>query len=314
MSSPSAATTSLNQPSKPARQVLRFLRLSLNPDRVRFVIRERKTVNDQFPEPLAAEQQAVPEVADEPVAPSATPPPLPGHLMPTDQTFLDHVEPAVIAVLATTADSINPAPAPDRPGTALVVQPAPTFIEHSDENRLVVGAPSKRIRPRTVLGVLAAVLLCAFLAAQIFVFRGNAQEQAERATRAEESLASTSATLDKTEASLTTSESALTSTKGLLATETTRAQALDLRISELTNEKAQVQDERNVAQEVSRLGGIAASQMLDCRDRLLGAMSALVGGSSYYPNYSGMSARLDAAVPICQEANSSIDAFIGALP
>ena len=102
--------------------------------------------------------------------------------------------------------------------------------------------------------------------------------------------------------------------QGLLATETAKSQALDLRISELTNEKAQVQDERNVAQEVSRLGGVAASQMLDCRDRLLDAMSSLVGGSSYYPNYSGMSARLDAAVPICQQANSSIDAFIGALP
>ncbi len=256
------------------------------------------------------EHQAVPEVAVEPVTPSATPPPLPGHLMPTAQTFVDHAEPAPIAVLATTADSIDP----DPPGTALAVQTPLAVIEQSEANPILVGAPTKRIRPRTVLGVLAAVLLCSFLVAQIFVFRGNAQEQAERATRAEKSLASTSATLDKTESDLTTSESALTSTKGLLATETTRAQALDLRISELTNEKAQVQDERNVAQEVSRLGGIAASQMLDCRDRLLDAMSALVGGSSYYPNYSGMSARLDAAVPICQEANSSIDAFIGALP
>jgi len=267
-------------------------------------------MNEQFPEPLTPEHQAVPEAAVEPVTPSATPPPLPGHLMPTSQTFVDHAEPAAIAVLATTAASIDPYP----PGTALAVQTPPAAIEQSEANPILVGAPTKRIRPRTVLGVAAAVLLCGFLVAQIFVFRGNAQEQAERATRAEKSLASTSATLDKTESALTTSESSLTSTKGLLATETTRAQALDLRISELTNEKAQVQDERNVAQEVSRLGGIAASQMLDCRDRLLDAMSALLGGSSYYPNYSGMSARLDAAVPICQEANSSIDAFIGALP
>ena len=241
---------------------------------------------------------------------SAIPPPVPVHLMPTAQTFVEHAEPAVSAVLATTADSIEHDPR----GTALAVQTPPAVVEHSEGNRTIVGAPTKRIRPRTVLGITAAVLLCGFLVAQIFVFRGNAQEQAERATRAEKSLASTSATLDKTESSLTTSESALTSTKGLLATETAKSQALDLRISELTNEKAQVQDERNVAQEVSRLGGVAASQMLDCRDRLLDAMSSLVGGSSYYPNYSGMSARLDAAVPICQQANSSIDAFIGALP
>ncbi len=268
-------------------------------------------MSNQFPEPLTPNHQEIPDVTDQPVAPSSFPPPVPGHLMPTSQTFVDHSEPAVISVLATTPDHSIKA---DPPGTALVVQTPPAAVEHSDENRIIAGAPTKKIRPRTLLGILAAVALCGFLVAQIFVFRGNAQEQADRATRAEKSLVSTSATLDRTKSSLTTSESSLTSTKGLLATETARAQALDLRISELTNEKAQVQDERNVAQEVSRLGGIAASEMLDCRDRLLDAMSSLVGGSSYYPNYSGMSARLDAAVPICQQANSSIDAFIGALP
>ena len=114
------------------------------------------------------------------------------------------------------------------------------------------------------------------------------------------------------EADLASTTDDLTSTTGELATVTSRADDLEQRVSELTNEKAQVQDERNAAEEVSRLGATAAAQMLECRDLLLDAMSSLVSGSMLYPNYAGLSARLDAAVPVCQSANSSVDAFITA--
>ncbi len=49
---------------------------------------------------------------------------------------------------------------------------------------------------------------------------------------------------------------------------------------------------------------LAAQKMLDCRNRIIDAMSSLLDG------YLGStSAQLDSAVPVCQEANSAVAEF-----
>lgn len=225
------------------------------------------------------------------------PPPLPSHLMPSSPTFSDGI-----------ADTTSPAPGVAAPSTAVSIVPMP-----HPETSVATTEPSSEeahdvLRRQTWLPRLAwfaLVLLVIGLGAAAVSFRGSARQQTERAEAAEVSLASV-------EADLASTTDDLTSTTGELATVTSRADDLEQRVSELTNEKAQVQDERNAAEEVSRLGATAAAQMLECRDLLLDAMSSLVSGSMLYPNYAGLSARLDAAVPVCQSANSSVDAFITA--
>ena len=218
------------------------------------------------------------------------PPPLPSHLMPSSPTFSDGI-----------ADTTSPAPGVAAPSTAVSIVPMP-----HPETSVATTEPSSEeahdvLRRQTWLPRLAwfaLVLLVIGLGAAAVSFRGSARQQTERAEAAEVSLASV-------EADLASTTDDLTSTTGELATVTSRADDLEQRVSE-------VQDERNAAEEVSRLGATAAAQMLECRDLLLDAMSSLVSGSMLYPNYAGLSARLDAAVPVCQSANSSVDAFITA--
>lgn len=229
--------------------------------------------------------------------PPGAPPPLPPHLMPSSPTFSDGIAdttPPVSGVVAPTG-SMAIVPMPQQETSVAATEP-PSEEPH-DVSR------GRTWLPR--LAWFALVLLVVGLGAAALSFRASAHEQTERAEAAEVSLASA-------ESELASTADDLTSTTGKLATATSRADNLEQRVSELTNEKAQVQDERNAAEEQSRLGATAAAEMLECRDLLLDAMSSLVSGSTLYPNYAGLSARLDAAVPVCQSANSSVDAFITA--
>ncbi len=153
-----------------------------------------------------------------------------------------------------------------------------------------------RSRRAVALGVACALLVVA-LAAATLIFRS-------RSVASEELAATRAHQLTETNADLKETKAALEKASADLATTSTERDSLKLRVSEVTNEKAQVQDERNAAQEVARLGAIAAQKMLDCRNRIIDAMSSLLDG------YLGStSAQLDSAVPVCQEANSAVAEF-----
>lgn len=158
----------------------------------------------------------------------------------------------------------------------------------SPDARILSVKPVLVRRHDVVVLTLIFFLVVAVSMAAYFAYRGAeasdlASHRLQQLTRTRASLASTSATLKEV---------------------TADRDSLDARVSELTNEKAQVQDERNAAQELARLGADAAQQMLDCRDRILDAMTSMA--SSYYIS---ASAELDAATPVCQRANSAVAAF-----
>ena len=89
----------------------------------------------------------------------------------------------------------------------------------------------------------------------------------------------------------------LATTRANLGKQTEQNDTLNRRITELTNEKAQVQDERNAAQEAAKLGMQAISDVNDCYSDLLDQI-----GSTYV--YTPAS---------CDAAERSVSAFAAAV-
>ena len=161
-----------------------------------------------------------------------------------------------------------------------------------------------------MLAAVAIASVIALIATSAVLWSHSASESA-RADVAEVNLQQTTARVKDLTSQLDTANATLATTKKDLDTRTTeltasKAENADLttRVGELGNEKAQVQDERNAAQELSRLGATAAAGMADCRDRLLDIIGYVL--DEYYLT---ASAALDAATPICQAANSAVAAF-----
>ncbi|MFZ4434811.1 MAG: hypothetical protein ACOYOQ_16595, partial [Microthrixaceae bacterium] len=153
-------------------------------------------------------------------------------------------------------------------------------------------SPSFTVKPRRSWRAIALTSVCLIavtaMAAAAFNFHSQSVAAKElAATRGRE---------------LAASQALVTKTKGELDAVTNERNELKQRVSEVTNEKAQAQDERNAARELARLGSIAAQQMLDCRNRLIDAMRSFI-----YGDYA--TSELDAAVPVCQQANSAVAAF-----
>jgi hypothetical protein len=192
---------------------------------------------------------------------------------------------------------------PNRPAPQVVSAISPSMTD-SDPNGTTTIDPAaegdptnrRRRRRRTAVAVLVGVLLIALASTAVL-----ATQLRTRAIDAE-ALAAERAT------ELRTTRAELEQTREDLETTTAELAAAELRVSELANEKAAVQDERNAAQEISRLGANAAAMMADCRDRLLDAMGYLV--DQYYIV---ASAALEVASPICQAANSAVAEFSDAL-
>lgn len=167
-------------------------------------------------------------------------------------------------------------------------------------------APAHQAEPATVgrgrvlIAVVGATVVVALLAG-IGILWQRASQERERAEAAERSLAELTEQLRSTQSELAT-------TTERLATADGEVEDLTLRVSELSNEKAQVQDERNAAQELNRLGADAASRMLDCRDQVLLALDYVL--DEYYLSASDV---LESAVPICNAADDAVAAFSAAL-
>lgn len=174
--------------------------------------------------------------------------------------------------------------------------PAATSPELQVQSRPTFTIKPKRSRRSVLIGAVSLVVMVV-LAVMAFVFHTQASKAADLAESRGEQLAETKGSLDKANTDLAKANTDLSQV-------TTERDALKLRVSEVTNEKAQVQDERNVAQEAARLGAIAAQKMFDCRNMLLDAMSAMI--DEYY---STATARIKEAVPVCQAANSAVSAF-----
>ncbi len=145
---------------------------------------------------------------------------------------------------------------------------------------------------RIVAALLIGTLITSLIATAVVANRFH-----DRATNAEE-------LAEQRAVELRSTRDELDEARRNLAATTATLEATELRVSELTNEKAAVQDERNAAQELARLGADAATMMLDCRDRILDAMSYILDSS-----YLSVSTVLDAALPVCQAANTAVAAF-----
>lgn len=157
---------------------------------------------------------------------------------------------------------------------------------------------SSLLRDWRLWGALAMVVL---LAISIGVLWTHASTESERADSAEASLATRTTELDE-------SRALHRKVSDELATASEQVENLTMRVSELSNEKAQVQDDRNAAQELNRLGAEASAKMLECRDRVLLVLDYVL--DEYY---SSASAALDVAGPICDDADAAVAAFTGAL-
>lgn len=130
----------------------------------------------------------------------------------------------------------------------------------------------------------------------------------DRADQAEASLQSARSDLATSREDASKANSQLASTKSELNTALANVTRLERenvtltdRISEVSNDKAQAQDERNAAAELARIGAEAGAKMLECRDRVLDALSYVL--DEYYVS---AAAALDAAKPTCQMANTLV--------
>jgi len=156
--------------------------------------------------------------------------------------------------------------------------------------------PARPGRRRWLTGLLVAVAALAIGAAAVTAaqFRSRALDAEQQAERRLDQLRTTEAEL----ADLRADHEAMTKERD----------DLELRVSELANEKAAVQDERNAARELARLGANAAEKMLECRNKILDAMGYIL--DDYYL---AASTALDVAVPVCQAANTAVAAFSDAV-
>lgn len=151
---------------------------------------------------------------------------------------------------------------------------------------------SVRHRRRRSTSIVLVLLVLALVAA-VGVAIGSARRADDSETLARHRLEK----LDTTARELAT-------TRSRLREAAAARDSLEQRISQVTNDKAQVQDQRNAAQELARLGAQAARQMLECRDQILDAMRSMAADL-----YGAASAQLDAAVSVCQSANSAVAQF-----
>jgi len=234
------------------------------------------------------------------LVPVAAPPPEATHISPATAVMAPITE---VAPAVGVAPVVGVAPAVMAPIThvapAVGVAPAAGVAPgHSAPTR-----NRKRLLAQilAVASVLALVITSAVLLAQL-------NEQRQRADAAEATLASTRSQLALAQKALDETQKDLASRDAELAKSVAENTDLTTRVSELGNEKAKVQDERNAAEEVSRLGARAASGMLDCRNRLIDALDYIIDEL-----YISGSAALEAATPVCQQANTDIAAFDAAI-
>ena len=223
------------------------------------------------------------------------PPPMPPAMVATSPSVPVAVPAAAASVTAATVAASN------QPSSLVGASPAgvATAPAHS--------APARRGR---LLGAVAIASVFALIVTSAILWSRSASESA-RAEVAEVNLQRTTDRVKELTTELDAANATLTTTKRDLDARTTeltasKAENADLttRVGELGNEKAQVQDERNAAQELSRLGAEAAAGMADCRDRLLDIIGYVLDEF-----YIVASAALDVATPICQSANSAVAAF-----
>jgi len=158
-------------------------------------------------------------------------------------------------------------------------------------------------RKRRALQVLAVLAAAGVLGVVAGLF-AQSRSQRDRAERAESELAAAQLQLDETAATLERTQQELATKQAALDAANAANGDLTTRVSELGNEKAQVQDERNAAQELSRLGADAAAQMTSCADLLVDIVGYVLEES-----YTTASIALDTATPVCQSASSAVGAF-----
>lgn len=218
------------------------------------------------------------------------------------------VPPTFIEVLCNGLQRVHHAPPPVSTVPNPIVAPAGAAIETEASiptNHLApVGAPAPAgRRKRLVLRALAVLVVAGLLGAAVGLF-AQSRAQRDRAELAESELVSTRAQLDEATANLERTQGELTSRQAALDAANAANGDLTTRVSELGNEKAQVQDERNAAQELGRLGADAAAQMTSCADLLVDII-----GYVLEEFYATASIALDAATPVCQSASAAVGAF-----
>ena len=204
--------------------------------------------------------------------------------------------PTPVATAAVAAPPTAAVPLLEPPVTAPVASAAVVPVPDDATDRL-------RSRKRLATRVFATLAVAGLLGASVGFFV-QSRSQRDRAERAESTLAQTQAQLDETTANLERTENEAATTQTELDAANAANGDLTTRVSELGNEKAQVQDERNAAQELSRLGADAAAQMTSCADLLVDIISYVLNES-----YLIASSALDRATPVCQSASTAVGAF-----
>lgn len=224
------------------------------------------------------------------------------------QAFHAAVPPTFIQVLCNGLQRVHHAQPPASTVPNPIVAPAggatDTATPTPTEPPAPVGtsAPADH-RKRLVPRVLAVLVVAGLLGATVGLF-AQSRAQRDRAELAESELVATRGRLDETTATLERTQGELTSKQTALDAANAANGDLTTRVSELGNEKAQVQDERNAAQELGRLGADAAAQMTSCADLLVDII-----GYVLEEFYATASIALDTATPVCQSASSAVGAF-----
>lgn len=203
----------------------------------------------------------------------------------------------------------GPVPVSERPRSVASVSetsPTPPTAAPVDATSLRDALRDRAWIGAVAMGVVILVLVGLAVTARRSAVRAHARTDAVTqelaAANAEveatsEQLVVTSGDLDMTRQELIASRGKVTALEGQIAD-------LTERISGLSNDKAKVQDEKRAAEVVSRLANSAAEGMLECRNRLLDAMGYVVDRA-----YSSATRVLDAALPVCQRANSEVAAL-----
>jgi Tfp pilus assembly protein PilX len=191
-------------------------------------------------------------------------------------------------------------PVPTVPPTATAPPSTPVFPA-------VPGTPgaeshsSRRTRSGRLLVLVLVIGLLALAAVSVLLHQRGTGWQ-ERALAAEASVAELRADLGRT-------QEELTATRGLLDTANARVAELERRTTELTNEKGQIQDERNRWMQVSQLGAQSVDALQQCMSDISTAMDGLFDDGTSYAAYSVMLSRARAS---CSAAGNKVDEFAGA--
>lgn len=213
----------------------------------------------------------------QPPQPPPLPPPLPSSATPSSLDV--RLPPTPPGLIPSQPDATS------RPAYR-VDQPA--IVPATSDARLL---SVRHRRRRSTSIVLVLVVLALVVAVSVAVRSAHRADDSETLARHR---------LEK----LSTTARELATTRSRLHEAVATRDSLEQRISQLTNDKAQIQDQRNAAQELARLGAQAAQQMLECRDQILDAMESMAADL-----YATASAQLDTAVSLCQSANSAVAQF-----